>query len=160
MTRFRWWIGFSLLLALAGAGCKKTPAAVAEADRDKRFQEMMSGVTLVGYSNRDGRSELSGEERYVIESVTHVAGDTWLFKSRLKYGGKDIPVPVPVVIKWAGDTPVITLTDFMVPGFGKFTSRVLIYRGQYAGTWEGGREPDGSLHGGNLFGVLEKIEKE
>ena len=45
-------------------------------------------------------------------------------------------------------------SDLAIPGFGTFTSRVLIYRGQYAGTWDGGD------HGGHLFGKIEKIEDE
>jgi hypothetical protein len=35
------------------------------------------------------------------------------------------------------------------------------YAGQYAGTWDGGLEADGkTLHGGHLFGVIEKIDAE
>ena len=98
-------------------------------------------------------------QKYTITGVEKLDGDKWLFNVRIQYGQHDATLPLPLDVKWAGDTPVITLTDFLVPGFGKFTSRVLIYRGQYAGTWEGGKEPDGSIHGGNLFGVLEKIEK-
>ena len=35
-----------------------------------------------------------------------------------------------------------------MPGFGKFTCRILLYGGHYAGTWSGGD------HGGNMFGRL------
>jgi hypothetical protein len=37
-----------------------------------------------------------------------------------------------------------------IPGLGTYTARVLIYRGQYAGTWSGGD------HGGELWGRIEK----
>lgn len=136
-------IVISLVLA---AGCARKPPA--EADLEKQFQEMMSGATLVGHSTRLNREGIFGEERYVIEKASKVAGDTWLLQARLKYGGRDIPVPVPVSIKWAGDTPVITLTDLTIPGMGTFTARVLLYRGQYAGTWSA------KDHGGQIFGKI------
>ena len=59
-------------------------------------------------------------------------------------------VPLPLTVKWAGDTPVITLTDLAIPGLGHLYRAVLIYRGQYAGTWSAGD------HGGELWGHIEK----
>jgi hypothetical protein len=81
-------------------------------------------------------------------------GDVWLIKARVKYGDKDVTVPMPLEIKWAGDTPIITLTDFTIPGLGTFTSRVVIYENRYAGTWQHGQV------GGHLFGRLEKVKDE
>jgi hypothetical protein len=136
----------SLLLLLTG--CSKKPPANTEALRDDGFQKMMSGVTLVGKSTRDNRPGLSGEERYRIDKISRLTGDTWLFQTRLKYGSHDVPVPIPVTIKWAGDTPVITLTDLAIPGVGTFTARVVLYRDRYAGTWSG------KAGGGHLFGSI------
>jgi hypothetical protein len=109
---------------------------------------MMSGATLVGYSTRTNREGLSGEERYAIQKVSKMAGDTWLFHTHVKYGSTDLPVPIPLTIRWAGDTPVITLTDLSIPGLGTFTARVLLYRDQYAGTWSGENA------GGQMFGKI------
>jgi hypothetical protein len=39
----------------------------------------MKGVTLVGRSTRLQDDKISGEEKYVIEGVSKLAGDTWLF---------------------------------------------------------------------------------
>jgi hypothetical protein len=36
-------------------------------------------------------------------------------------------------VKWAGDTPVITLTNMAVGGMGSFTVRIVVYKGQYRG---------------------------
>jgi hypothetical protein len=127
---------------------RKPPVVDAKADMEKRFQAMMSGVTLVGHSATPGQDGVSGEERYVIDKVTKLAGDTWMFEARMQYGGHDFPVPVPVQIEWAGDTPVITLTDLTIPGLGTFTARVLLYHDQYAGTWSS------KNHGGQLFGKI------
>jgi hypothetical protein len=134
-----------LLAALAGCG-RKTPTTQDELDR--KFQQMMKGVTLVGRSTRLNNDQFIGSEKYVIEKVTRLTGETWLFQARLQYGSRDIPVPVPVVIKWAGDTPVVTLTDLTIPGMGTFTARILLYRDQYAGTWSA------KDHGGQMFGKI------
>jgi len=132
-------------------GCSKKQSA--SVDLDRQFQEMMNGVTLVGHSTQTNKDGISGEERYVIEKVSKLTGDTWLFQARLQYGSLNLPVPVPIVIKWAGDTPVITLTDLSIPGLGTYTARVLLYRDQYAGTWSA------KDHGGQMFGRIVRVSK-
>jgi hypothetical protein len=147
---------FILLIATGGAWFFLwTPrhGAGSEAERNRTFAESMSGVTLVGHSTMLSREGLSQEERYAIDGVSHVSGDTWLFRTRLKYGEREIPVPIPLSILWAGDTPVITLTDLAIPGVGTFTARVVLYRDQYAGTWSGKNA------GGQLFGRIERPGK-
>jgi hypothetical protein len=124
----------------------RTPPSQAERNRD--FAQSMSGVALVGSSTRLNRDGVFGPERYHIDGVTHVSGDAWIFRTRLKYSGSEIPVPIPLTVAWAGDTPVITLTDLAIPGAGTFTARVVLYRGQYAGTWSGEKD------GGQLFGKI------
>jgi hypothetical protein len=134
------------LITYFAAVRRETPQS--EAERNRAFAESMSGVTLVGHSTSLNREGLSREERYRIDGVTHLAGDNWLFRTRLKYSDREIPAPIPLIVRWAGDTPVITLTDLTIPGVGTFTARVVLYREQYAGTWSGeGR-------GGQLFGRI------
>jgi hypothetical protein len=128
------------------AGCAKKPAAAADAE--KQFEQMMTGAVLVGRSTLDGRDGLSGEERYSIDHVSKLAGDVWMFQSRMKLDGHEIPLPIPVTIKWAGDTPVIEVTDMSIPRMGSYTARVVLYRDRYAGTWSG------KNHGGQLFGAI------
>jgi hypothetical protein len=135
------------LVLMASIGCSRK-VATAQDELDRKFEEMMKGVTLVGRSTRLSDDKVVGEEKYVIEGISKMAGDTWLFRARLQYGGRDIPVPLPVTIKWAGDTPVITLTDLSIPGMGTYTARVLLYRDQYAGTWSGKKG------GGQIFGRI------
>ena len=57
-----------------------------------------------------------------------------------------------VPIKWAGETPVLTLANYLIKGHGVFSARILIYNGMYAGTWGA---PD---HGGKMFGKIVKNE--
>jgi hypothetical protein len=121
---------------------------------ERKFVEDLTGATLVGHFSVDGRDAAPGEERYKISKVTKVEGETWLFEAQIVYGKHDVTLPLPLTVKWAGDTPVITLTDMLVPGLGTYTARVLIYRGQYAGTWSG------ADHGGEMWGRLEKPGKE
>ena len=134
-----------LLLLIGGCSRKEDPA---EAKRNGEFQEMMSGVTLVGHSTRLDQDGMFGEERYMIDKVSKLTGDTWLFRTRLKYGSHEIPVPIPLTVRWAGDTPIISLTDLMIPGVGTYTARILLYRDQYAGTWSGEKV------GGQVFGKI------
>ena len=143
-----------LLTVLLLAGCgQKSAGPDPIADRNRRFSESMNKVALVGYSTRLNREGLSKQERYEIDGVSHVSGDTWLFRTRLKYEDHDIPVPIPITVAWAGDTPVITLTDLSIPGVGTFTARVLMYRDQYAGTWSG------KSAGGQLFGQIVRAQR-
>lgn len=136
-----------LSVVLALAGCTKQIVTTQDA-LDRKFEEMMKGVTLEGRSSRLHGDKISEGEKYVIESVSKVGDETWLFRTRFQYGGHDIPVPLPVVIRWAGDTPVITLTDLAIPGMGTYSARVVLYQGQYAGTW------NGKKGGGQVFGKI------
>ena len=123
---------------------------------EQRFQEMLSGVTLTGHFTITGGedSDTLREEKYTITKVTKLSGDYWLFFARIQYGGKDVTVPLKLEVKWAEDTPIITLTDLELPNLGTFTARVVIYRGQYAGTWSSGK------HGGHMFGIITKNTPE
>ena len=139
---------------LAVAACLLLVAACSRTDPDraaleKQLVETLSGATLTGRFTIGDKTGLT-EERYEIRSVSKLAGDTWLFTARVKYGSRDVTAPIPITVKWAGDTPVLTLTDLAIPGLGTYTARVVIYRGQYGGTWQGGKT------GGHLFGRLTK----
>ena len=69
-------------------------------------------------------------------------------------GETDLKLPITLPVKWADDTPMVSLTDQPIPGLGTFTARVLFFRGQYAGTWSG------ADHGGHLFGDIVKQEPD
>ena len=136
-------------------GSKKDPEAE-QAERFKQFEETLSGAKLVGRFTVLGKDDgPMPKEEYTIKSVKKLPdGDYWMFNARIKYGNKDVTIPLPIEVKWAGDTPIITLTEFTVPTMGTFSSRVVIYNKKYAGTWTHGKV------GGHLFGTIEKIEPE
>jgi hypothetical protein len=135
-----------LTLTLTHVAAAQTPALSA---LEQDFQTSMSGVVLQGQSTRDGRPGLS-DDKYTIEKVVKQGNDTWTFYVRVQYQGKDVTVPMPLQVKWAGDTPVITLTEQALPGMGTYTARVLIYKDRYAGTWSG------KVGGGTVFGRITK----
>lgn len=138
-----------LLLASASAA-----QAESQEERDQAFQKQMDGVALVGsWTVASDATKQVREERYEIASVAKQENGLWLFKARIVYGKHDLTVPLLLRVEWAGDTPVITLTDFTIPGMGTFTSRVLIFRDRYAGTWQH------DAVGGHLWGRVEKLAK-
>lgn len=118
----------------------------------KKLEAELSGAKLIGRFTVAGKEDQAPKpEEYTITSANKLPdGDLWLLQSRIKYGNKDVTLPIPLEIKWAGDTPVITLTDLAIPGLGTFTSRVVIYGDRYAGTWQHGKV------GGHLYGRIEK----
>lgn len=137
-----------------------TGAATSEEQEalEKAFEESMRGAVLAGsftvFAEESDPEEGSGvklrSERYQIEKVVKQVGDIWTFHARIQFGDKDVTVPVPVMLSWAGDTPVLSVTDLGIPGLGTYTARVVFYRDAYAGMWWG------RTHGGNMFGAIER----
>lgn len=138
---------------------KKDDAAQkpSQEELEKAFAEKMTGAVLVGTFTVRGKTDGNPPktERYTVSKATRVPGTDakWVFAARIQYGDKDYTVPVPVDVFWAGDTPVISLTDLTIPGYGTFTSRVMIYGDQYAGTWQHGDA------GGHMWGRIEREAK-
>lgn len=119
---------------------------------EKQFVELLSNAVLAGSFTIDGRETPPKPERYTINGVTKVEGANWVVSARIKYGEHDVTVPVPVEVRWAGDTPMIQVSDLSIPGLGdEFSARVLFYQGRYAGTWSHGKV------GGTMFGRIEKL---
>ncbi len=116
------------------------------------FQKLMTRAVLVGHFSVDGQDAPAKQDRYTIVRATKLQNDIWLFTVRIEFGGKDVTVPMPVPVRWAGDTPVISVTDLTVPGIGTYTARVVIYRDRYAGTW------NGADHGGEMWGHIERAK--
>jgi hypothetical protein len=128
------------------------------AELEATFKATLTKATLSGRwcGIKNGQLGPEKEDKYTILDVTKLGGDVWIVKSRIQYGKNDIVAPIPVRVKWAGDTPVITVDGVSMPGGGTaYSARVLIYGKTYAGTWSGGN------HAGLMSGVItnEKDEK-
>ena len=141
-----------LLTSLTVVGAESSDEA--QTKRFEAFTQQLTKATLVGEFTVQGRGDGEGRaEEYAIESVTKMPnGDFWLFKARMKYGNRDVTLPMPLEVKWAGDTPVITLSETTIPGLGTFSARVVIHGGQYAGIWKHGE------FGGQMFGEIKRTE--
>jgi len=139
-------LALPLLFAFAWAQ-DSTPPAVALTPAEKQFQESMTNVTLTGFFT-SGDESATHEDSYTIDRVTKVSDDVWNFDARIAYNGKEFKATVAVPVKWAGDTPVLTLSNYMIKGHGVFSARILIHNGMYAGTW-GAQD-----HGGKMFGKI------
>lgn len=132
-----------------GLGAAVDPASLPELER--RFTERMQDAVLVGRFTIAGREDQpASPDRYDIAAVEKVGEDRWRFNTRIRYGEVDATLPITVTMLWAGDTPMVTLTDLTIPSMGTFTARVFFYGERYAGTWQHGEV------GGHMFGRIEQ----
>ena len=152
----------ALLMAASAASSQETkPAAPAmpkltQEELEAKFKATLTKATMSGRwcGIKDGKLTPAKEDKYTIVSVNKLGGEAWIIQSRLQYGDKDFTVPIPVLVKWAGDTPVITVDGMAMPG-GKmaYSARVIVYDRTYSGNWSGGD------HAGLMNGVITN-EKE
>jgi hypothetical protein len=140
-----------ILLCLTGRSSADDAKIPDRETLEKAFVDRLSGSALVGTFSVDGKPGAK-PERYEIESVKKHKGDDWVVTARIKYGEHDLKVPMVVQVYWAGDTPMISLTNLTIPGLGTFTSRVMFHEHRYAGTWQHGDV------GGHLWGQIEKAD--
>ena len=128
--------------------------AADEKARFAKFEKDMSGVKLLGQFTIDRGGKQAKEEYTILKVKKLPAKDLWLFTARVKYGKTDLTLPMPIPVKWAGDTPVISMDKLKIPLLGTFSAQVVLDGNRYAGTWQHGKV------GGHLFGSIEKVEKE
>jgi hypothetical protein len=151
---------WAILLCLGGLEAMRSRADEPTAPPDQAalhqlWSRKLTGTAWIGrftILGADDDQHKLHDERYEIlrvEKLPH--GDLWLFQARIKYAEHDVTLPVPLAIKWAGSTPVITLDHVTLPGLGTFDARVVIDDDKYAGTWQHDDV------GGHLFGRIEKL---
>ncbi len=147
-----------LLLAVCAAGAVPAVAAAdddAQAVREKKFAEALSGTVLVGTFSIDGVKvdKLPMTERYELKSVEKTKDGLWTFTARVTYLKLDVTLPITVPVVWAGDTPMVSLSNSTLPGLGDQLSAKVIFDGQrYAGTWQHGK------FGGHMWGKIERAD--
>ncbi|NRA37579.1 MAG: hypothetical protein HRU15_05525 [Planctomycetes bacterium] len=120
------------------------------------FTASLKNAQLKGFFTMRGKHQQDGlaQDTYTIYSVEKVAKDFWKMEVGIRYATTDVRVPLFVPIKWAGDTPVVSISDMMIPGIGTYSARVLFNGKHYAGTW------DGDGYGGELFGQIMPMPAE
>jgi hypothetical protein len=123
------------------------PSGQQQEQLERQLERTLSNATLVGHYSVGEQDAPLKEDRYTLGTVKKMAGEMWLIQARIQFGQRDVTVPLMLPIRWAGDTPVICVTDMGVPGIGKYTARVMIYGDHYAGTWSGSANHQGMLVG-------------
>jgi hypothetical protein len=148
----------TLALSFASATFAQAPATSTPPTQEAleaEFTKTLSPATFVGTWNgiKEGAITPARDEKYNIVSVSKTEGDNWVINAKMKYKEQEIVIPIPVKVKWAGDTAVIVVDKLTIPGGGTYDARVLVYKGTYAGTWSGGQR------GGLLSGIIESGTK-
>lgn len=141
------------MLLCPSLSAQEDKASDVQARRYALFEKRLDNVALIGSFTVSGKEDQAPKpERYEIKNVRKLEeGDIWLINARIKYGDKDVQLPLPLEVKWAGMTPVISLDKTTIPGMGTFSAHVIIDEDKYAGTWTHGEV------GGALFGRIEKL---
>ena len=142
------WVGASI----TGIGREAPVDSLTDLERD--FAARMENVVLTGHFTIEGEERRDGvPERYEIARVTKLNGNLWRFEARVKYGNTDVTLPMVLPVEWAGDTPMVSITDFTIPGLGdEFGARVVFYDERYAGTWDNGP------FGGMMYGTIAPMD--
>lgn len=131
-----------------------------QTEREARLAKQLTGAVLRGSFQMTNAEGLEGKapmtkpsvERYEIAAATKIGDDFWTITARIQYADRDVNVPVPVRIKWAAGTPIITLDKMNIPLIGQYSARVVIDDGFYGGTWRG------PTYGGVLSGQILRKE--
>jgi hypothetical protein len=147
---------FFIFAALAATSITEEPQAPSKEELIKNLEKTLTGAKLTGRFTVKGKEDMApAPEEYTITSARKlIDGDQWMITARIKYGKTDKSYPVPIDIQWAGTTPIMTLDKVAIPGLGTFSTRVVLHKGMYAGTWQHDEV------GGHLFGTITRAEEE
>jgi len=130
---------------------EQTPAAAdqAVAEREAAFAAMLKNATLKGswIPVRGGAVEKEKADGYEIARAEKVEGDTWHIVSKMKHQGREFEFPIPVTVKWAGDTAVMILDEVQAGRGNKYSARVMYHNDRYAGSWWSATQAGGLLSG-------------
>ncbi|TWU67359.1 hypothetical protein V7x_29330 [Crateriforma conspicua] len=141
--------------AITQPGQVSTPSQgdAAPTERETKLAAYLNQSQFVGRFTVDGKPDASPKpEAYTISRCEKLpAKDMYRLTAKITYGDTDTEVPLDLKIVWAENTPVITIDSMWIPGMGTFSSRVMIHKDHYAGTWTHDDK------GGHLFGTIRQL---
>ena len=119
-------------------------------EQEAKFTTALTNATLKGRwaPIKDGQLGAEKDDSYQIVSVKKMEGSNWVVSARLQYGGQSLDLPIPAVVKWSGDTPVMIFDNINIAGYRSYSARLMVHENSYAGAWSGGD------HGGMLYGLI------
>lgn len=135
---------------------KEKTVALTKEQLEEKLVETLTASTFTGRwcSVEKGVMGAEQADKYTILGISKISGgESWFINARIQYGERDITIPVPVQVRWAGDTPIIVVDKMGVPGGGVYSARLMIYEDTYSGTWSGGE------HGGLMNGLISREKK-
>jgi len=130
----------------------KTEAPSQEA-LEAKFKAMLTKATLSGRWSPVDNAQLGPEkkeDRYEIISAGKVKDDQWIINAKMRYGKSEMVLPVPVRVRWAGETAVIIVDGLNLGPDHNYSARVLFFDGMYSGSWN-----SSTGYGGVLYGTVE-----
>lgn len=144
----------SILSLLMSIVCMGVSSVSAVDSTDSLLPKLLNNSKLSGYFTTTGKEKPPAKESYEILSVVKAPGDNdlWIFTARMKKGGQQVDLPIPLPVKWAGKKPVIYMDNLKIPGLGQFSAFVLFDGDKYAGTWAHGKTT------GHLYGTISQRE--
>lgn len=150
------------------APTEKSPGVDRQAELETEFRSALTGATLEGTWQMTGEGGLTSRapltdakpDRYTIATVEKGLEDHWVVGARIEFADKDVTVPVPVRVVWAGDTAVITVDEIPIPLVGTYSARVMIHKGFYSGIWYSTGKNYGGVMSGRIVPKAENAPEE
>jgi hypothetical protein len=140
----------------AKSAAPASEAAAAQAKHEAALAKLLTGATLEGsYTNTAGGNapDRLRSDKYTLGEVKKLRGNMWEIQAKIQYRNSDaVMIPLVLPIEWAGDTPVIVVNDFTIPGMGTFSARVMFFANHYVGYWKHDER------GGHMFGIVHAAE--
>jgi len=146
---------YSVLLFVLLLASQLPALAQASSEVETNFVAMLKNATLKGTWAPVQQAQLGTSRKddgYRIARVEKKDGDKWMLIYLVTYQGKEIEYPMPVTVKFAGDTAVLIL-DNVRAGRDKanWSARVMFQENVYTGRWW---ETGNKEHGGTIEGVV------
>jgi hypothetical protein len=122
------------------------------------FTVMLENATLNGSWAPIDKGLLGDEkkDRYHIVKTRPKEGDTWEIFYKMKIQGREIVYPIPVTIKFAGDTAVMILNNSPVGVGQTWSARILFHDDVYAGSWWNKGKTKGGIVSGTITRATTK----
>src|SRR2546423_12213232 len=81
----------------------KPVAAVPLNDAEQKFKDLLTDCTMEGrwYSVKDGEMGEEKHDKYNIVSISKIKGDSWVINTKMKYGQREMTLPLTIEVKWA-----------------------------------------------------------